>query len=102
MEIAQSSIVVDLPVEEAHREWLSFTGNGETQGSSAEEGVSSQISQQTESGRVLFAEETPGATRVTMELRFNPQAVKDAGRAEDWVSRRIDIYLRRFRDHSSR
>jgi hypothetical protein len=102
MEIAQGSIVVDLPVEEAHREWLRFTGHGETQGPSDEGESNSEIFEETESGRATFAEETPGATRVTMELRFNPQAVRDAGRAEDWVSRRIDIYLSRFRDHSSR
>lgn len=101
MEIARGSIVVELPVEEAHREWLLFTGLVSTGSSAAGEAVSG-ISEETESGKVHFTEEAHGMSRVTMELRFNPQAVKDAGRVEDWVSRRIEIYLRRFRDHAGR
>lgn len=104
MEAARRSAVVKVPVQEAHLLWLGFTGQPTSTPGSASSGTltSAGLSEKSETGRVYFSEDSPGATRVIMELRFNPQAVKDANRSDDWVARRIDLYLQRFSEYVGR
>ena len=33
-----------------------------------------------------------------MELRYNPQALEQAGKGPDWVEQRINLYLTRFKN----
>jgi hypothetical protein len=106
METARESTVVSLPVEDAHGRWLEFTGESAS-GSAAGSGTSEQVPDdklpdEVEKGKVFFDAEGDGSTRVTMELRYNPAVVKEAGLSEDWVARRIGLYLQRFKDQAER
>ena len=104
METASESIVVGLPVQSAHGRWLEFTGqsgSGQVGGTSAQV-PGEKLPDEVEKGRVTFGDEGNGSTRVTMELRYNPTVVKEAGLSGDWVARRIALYLQRFKDHAER
>ncbi len=106
MEMARESIVVSLPVESAHERWLQFTGQS-GQSSAAGDVTSEQVPteklpDEVEKGKVSFGGEDDNSTLVTMELRYNPVVVKEAGLSEDWVARRIGLYLQRFKDHVER
>lgn len=101
METARRSISVTLPPQAAYDRWLQFTGQTQRPevtraGTSADE-----LPDEVEKGRVYFADEA-GASRVTMELRYNPRAVKEAGLTDDWVSQRVALYLRRFKEQAER
>lgn len=98
METARHSIVVTGGVEETHRRWLEFVGHASPPARGAAT-ASSRLAADFEAGCVYFSAEGAGTTRVTMELRFNPDAVSEAGRDEGWVARRIELYLRRFTEH---
>jgi len=103
MRAARRSVVVGQDVDETRRRWLEFTGSrGRPNESRRTEAVSERLPAELEAGRAFFSSEGPATTRVTMELRFNPRAVEDAGRSEDWVGLRIEMYLRRFKDFVGR
>jgi hypothetical protein len=93
--------VVPVAVDEAHRRWLDFTGQGTTADDPSGGGARSP-GQELEVGRVYFSEERGRATRVTVELRYNARALREADRDDAWVARRIELYLRRFSDQVGR
>jgi hypothetical protein len=53
-----------------------------------------------EKGMAYFEPGGEGATKVRMELRFNPEVIKQEGLDQDWVSRRINLYLSRFKNYA--
>jgi hypothetical protein len=106
VDIAKGSLDVWLPAETAHQKWLEWAGG------TAGTGRTPNLTQVTEylppqklppslggvdSGTCYF-QVSNGATRVTMELRRNPKALRQAARTPDWMLRRIRAYLRRFKD----
>lgn len=104
METARESTVVEVPLEAAQQRWLEFTeGPGSSVLSEAPGAVSpAELAQDVEHGTVRFDPEGSDSARVTMELRYNPEAVAEAGLTDDWVARRIELYLQRFREHAER
>ena len=102
MEIARRSIDVALTPDIAHERWLRFTGQGGSPGASAAEVPGSTLPDEIDKGKVYFGDEEAGSTRVTMELRYNPRAVQEAGLTEDWVGQRLELYLRRFKEQAEK
>lgn len=102
MEIARRSIAVKLSPEAAHERWLKFTGQQGPSEGSATEVPTSELPDEVDKGKVYFGDEEAGSTRVTMELRYNPRAVQEAGLEEDWVGERLELYLRRFQEQAEK
>ena len=102
MEIARRSIKVKLSPDAAHERWLRFAGQGGSSGADAAEVPPAKLPDEVEKGRVYFGEDEAGSTRVTMELQYNPRAVQEAGLTDDWVSQRVELYLRRFKEQAEK
>jgi hypothetical protein len=103
MQTAESSVEVKMPPEQVHKKWLEWTGEGGPgmpQGGSAEvdTGKMDPELQKSEKGMAYFEPGGEGATKVRMQLRFNPEVIKNEGLDQDWVSRRINLYLSRFKN----
>jgi hypothetical protein len=106
VETAKHSVEVPLPVEEAHAKWLAWVGErvGSQQGSG--EQVSEEVDRdqlpaqpaEADKGTVYFNSLGEDSTRVTLQIRYNPDAVKEAGLAPDYVGQRISLYLQRYSD----
>jgi hypothetical protein len=105
MDTAKGSLDVWLPAETAHQKWLEWAGG------TAGTGRTPNLTQVTEylppqklpaslsrvdSGTCYF-QGNNGATRVTIELRQSPTALRRAART-DWTFQRIVAYLRRFKN----
>jgi hypothetical protein len=103
MEKAESSVNVGIAPEEAHKKWLEWTGEG---GPGMPKGESTEVSGQQvgtalkdgEKGMCYFEPGEGGGTMVRMELRYNPEVVKNEGLEADWVQRRVHLYLTRFKN----
>jgi hypothetical protein len=103
MQTAESSVEVQMPPEQAHKKWLEWTGEGGPgmPQAGAQEVDTSKMDpelKKSEKGMAYFEPGSGGATRLRMQLRFNPDVVKKEGLDEDWVSRRINLYLSRFKN----
>lgn len=97
METARGSTVLEISAEKAHEQWLAFVDQSASGGSTTAEPVpSEELPDEVEQGQVYFSDEG-GSTRVTMELHYNPAAVKEAGLEDDWIARRITQYLEKFK-----
>ena len=106
MESVRHSVDVKAPLEEAHRRWLDFVG-GSQSASSPSSGTSAQVPPgklptEVEAGKVYFNEEASDATRLTMELQYNPQVLQEQDLTPDWIEKRIELYLTRFKDEIER
>ena len=102
METARASIVVNVPTDTAHRRWLEFTGQPPAAAGAAQKVPAEKLPEEVEKGKVYFSDEGGDSTRVAMELYYNPAAVKEAGLSDDWVSRRIELYLKRFKNQAEK
>lgn len=98
MQTAHNSVTLDLPAEQAKQSWQDFTASG-----TQEEVDSGEVTDERlrgERGTIVF-EEADGGTRATMELRYNEQALTDAGLDRQWVADRIGMYLERFKQSAN-
>ena len=103
MQTAESSVDVKIPPKEAHEKWLQWTGEG---GPGMPQGGSEAINvgkmddemAKAEKGTCYFEPGSSGGTKVRMQLRFNPDVVRQEGLKEDWVEGRINLYLSRFKN----
>ena len=102
MEIARRSITVKLSPDSAHESWLRFAGQGGSTGGDAADVPAAKLPDEIEKGRVYFGDDEAGSTRVTMELQYNPRAVQEAGLTDDWVSQRVELYLKRFKEQAEK
>jgi len=106
VDAAKDSLDVWLPAETAHQKWLEWAGG------TAGTGRTPNLTQVTEylppqklphslssvdSGTCYF-QGNNGATRVTIELRRKPTALRQAAKTPDWMLQRISAYLRRFKN----
>jgi hypothetical protein len=100
VETARDSLSVPMSVEEAHQGWLSWVGGeGTSTGDRASEALpADQVPEEAEMGQVYFSDRGDGTTEVTMELRYNLDALKEAGKDEAWIKRRIGMYLERYKE----
>lgn len=98
MQTARNSVTLELPAEQAEQRWQDFTASG-TQGQ-VDSGEVTDERLRGGKGMIAF-EEADGGTRATMELRYNEQALTDAGLDEQWVADRIGMYLQRFKQSAS-
>ena len=130
MQTARSSITVKLPAKDARQRWEEWTekrigaasGGSSAMGSKAKGGSTTQSGastatsgtsstatiprdklplSQAEVGQIQFSGSN-GSTEVTMELKYNPEAVEKAGRSEDFVKERIALYLKQFKEDVER
>ena len=69
---------------------------------SAQKVPADKLPDEVEKGKVYFGDEGRDSTRITMELYYNPRAVKEAGLSDEWVSRRIELYLQRFKNQAEK
>ncbi|HWB72597.1 MAG TPA: hypothetical protein VG452_10280 [Egibacteraceae bacterium] len=106
METAEHSIVVQAPLAAAHQQWQTWVAqkvgpaqapSGQTVTAPVPEELPPEMGEP-EQGRIFFAAVDDHSTRVTMQLRYSPAAVQAAGLVPDYVSRRIGLYLQRFRE----
>ena len=103
MTIAETTVTVGLPPEEAHKKWLEWTskgGPGMPRGGS-EEVKTGQLPtelQNAESGTSYFEPGPSNGTSVRMQLRYNRDAVEKEGLGPNWVEQRINLYLTRFKN----
>jgi hypothetical protein len=103
MQTAESEVEVKLPAEQAHKKWLEWTGEG---GPGMPQGKSEQVDggkvapemANSEKGNIYFEPGSAGGTKLRMQLRFNPDVVKNEGLDQDWVERRVTLYLSRFKN----
>jgi hypothetical protein len=51
-----------------------------------------------EAGTAAFEPGHNGGTDVRMQLRYNREALEKAGQGPDWVEKRINLYLTRFKN----
>ena len=102
MEIARRSITVKLSLDSAYESWLRFAGQGGSTGGDAADVPAAKLPDEIEKGRVYFGDDEAGSTRVTMELQYNPRAVQEAGLTDDWVSQRVELYLKRFKEQAEK
>lgn len=110
METTENTIEVALPVADAHRTWFEFIGEPASGGTAAGKSMQADVptdrvvseGPSADNGTIMFdAVDDNNRTRVTMQLRYNPQALADAGLDRDWVSQRIGLYLERYKKASS-
>jgi uncharacterized membrane protein len=99
METARASVVIALPMGETQRRWIEFTGGGREEAGSVGgmEVPADKLPNEVEKGKTYFEAEGDDSTRVTMELYYNPSAVREASLTDEWVSLRIGLYLERFK-----
>ena len=103
MQTADRSMEVQLPPEAAHKKWLEWTGKG---GPGMPQGSQEPVSgdqvgaglESVEQGMANFEPAGSGATRVHMQLRFNESAMQEHKLEPDWMHRRMDQYLERFKN----
>lgn len=104
MESAQGSIEVGLPLSEAHQKWQEWTGEGgegarASGGSASEEIPNSNLPglDHGEKGTAYF-HDLGNASRITMELRYNPEVAQKEGLTPEWFGHRINQYLGRYQN----
>ena len=105
MSMAQSSVEIGNPPEKVRQKWTEWTKEGGP-GMGIQSGGQSDVSakqlpeelRSAEAGTAHFEKGKDGGTSVRMELRYNPQALEQAGKGPDWVEQRIDLYLTRFKN----
>ena len=106
MSMAESSVQVGIPPEKARAKWNEWTKEGGPGMGLKLEGKSQEIGtgklpeelRQAEAGTAYFEPGTKGGTEVRMQLRYNPQGLEKAGQGPDWVEKRINLYLTRFKN----
>jgi len=54
--------------------------------------------QKAEAGTAYFEPGSKGGTDVRMHLRYNREALEKSGQGPDWVEKRINLYLTRFKN----
>ena len=98
MTMAESSVQVGLPPEKARQKWTEWTKEGGPgMGlSNGQNGMPEEL-RNSEAGTANF-EPAGGGSKVRMQLRYNPEAVKKAGQTPEWVEKRIELYLNRFKN----
>lgn len=102
MKTARESIVVKVPLETIQKSWFQFTGEAGSYPSGLTSAPhQSSESHEAEKGKVYFASQGD-TTLVTMELRYNAVALRQAGLSEDWIRRRIGLFLQRFKAQAER
>ena len=100
MTAAQSSVEVGIPPEKAKEKWTEWTkqgGPGMSQGDEKTGKIPAELTK-VEQGMAYFEPGSNGNSRVRMELRYNPDALKREGLDEQWVEKRINLYLTRFKN----
>ena len=100
MTTAESSVEVGLPPDQAQRKWLEWTGEGGPGTGGATEVPAKKLPSDlsgAEKGTCYF-DSADGKTRVRMQLRYNQGVIEKEGLAPDWVDRRINLYLTRFKN----
>ena len=106
MSMAESSVQVGIPPEKARAKWNEWTKEGGPGMGLKLEGKSQDIAagklpedlSKAEAGTAYFEPGTKGGTEVRMQLRYNPQGLEKTGQGPDWVEKRINLYLTRFKN----
>ena len=97
---AQSSVEVGIPPEKAKEKWTEWTkqgGPGMSQGGGKGAEIPAELTK-IEQGMAYFEKGSNGNTRVRMELKYNPDGLKQQGLDEEWVEKRVNLYLTRFKN----
>jgi hypothetical protein len=105
MSMAQGSVEVGLPPEKVREKWTQWTKEG-APGNAISGGQSQKVSAEqlpeelrnSEAGMAHFDKGVKGGTSVRMELRYNPQGLEKAGKDHEWIEKRIELYLTRFKN----
>jgi hypothetical protein len=100
MTAAQGSVEVGIPPDKAKEKWTEWTkqgGPGMSQGGDKSGNIPAELAK-VEQGMAYFEPGTNGNSRVRMELKVNPDALKKEGLDQDWVEKRINLYLTRFKN----
>jgi hypothetical protein len=105
MSMAESAVQIGIPPEKARQKWNDWTkeggpGMGLTSAKS-QDVKGQQLPEElrnAEAGTAFFEPGKDGGTDVRMQLRYNPQALEKAGQGPDWVEKRINLYLTRFKN----
>jgi hypothetical protein len=106
MSMAQSSVEVGLPADKVRKKWDEWTKEGGPGMGMSTGGGGKDVSAQAlpeelrkaEAGMAYFEPGKNGGTDVRMEIRYNREALEKAGQGPDWVEKRINLYLTRFKN----
>jgi len=106
MSIAESSVQVGIPPEKARAKWTEWTkeggpGMGLKVGDKSQDVATGSLPEElrkAEAGTAYFEPGQKGATEVRMQLRYNRDGLEKAGQGPDWVEKRINLYLTRFKN----
>src|ERR671934_1809773 len=99
MTMAQSKVEVGLPPEQTKQKWTEWTKQGGPGMAKNDDGgqIPAEL-QKVEQGMAYFEPGSDKGTSVRMELKYNPDALKKEGLGGDWVEKRINLYLTRFKN----
>ena len=105
MSMAQSAVQVGIPPDKARQKWTEWTKEGGP-GMGLQVGKSQEVSaeklpeelRKAEAGTAFFEPGDKGGTEVRMQLRYNREGLEKAGQGPDWVEKRINLYLTRFKN----
>jgi len=106
MSIAESSVQVGTPPEKAREKWNEWTkeggpGMGLTSGGRSQDVSAAKLPEElrkAEAGTAYFEPGDQGGTEGRMQLGYNREALEKAGQGPDWVEKRINLYLTRFKN----
>ncbi|HEX9096044.1 MAG TPA: hypothetical protein VF990_08065 [Candidatus Dormibacteraeota bacterium] len=108
MSMAEGSVQVGIAPDKARQKWTEWTKEGGPgmglQSSDKSQDVSTQTLPEelrnAEAGTAYFepGDKDKNATNVRMQLRYNREGLEKAGQGPDWVEKRINLYLTRFKN----
>ena len=106
MSMAESAVQVGLPPEKAREKWNDWTKEGGPgmgiqaggKGQDISKGKLPDELKNAEAGTAYFEPGDNKGTEVRMQLRYNREALEKAGQGPDWVEKRINLYLTRFKN----
>ena len=106
MSMAQSAVQVGIPPEKARQKWTDWTteggpGMGLQVGGKSQDVKTAGLPEElrnAEAGTAFFEPGDKGGTEVRMQLRYNREGLEKAGQGPDWVEKRINLYLTRFKN----
>ena len=106
MSMAESAVQVGIPPEKAREKWTEWTkdggpGMGLNGGGKTKDVATEKLPEElrnAEAGTASFEPGDKGGTQVRMQLRYNQEGLEKAGQGADWVEKRINLYLTRFKN----
>jgi len=104
--MAEGSVTVGIPTERAREKWTEWTKEGGPGMGLEMVGKSHDVAaaevpeglRNAEAGTAYFEPGQKDGTEVRMQLRYNREALEKAGQGPDWVEKRINLYLTRFKN----